>query len=107
MFIHYCSEMGYPLTLCFEFIEKVYSHKLFSWIINAQSLQDIMPYPPKKVITYFCPSVYKFLHLTLRVSVVTAHVQWVPQLFEHQEFFHVKKTCEIECCDISGPHPLC
>ena len=26
------------------------------------------------------------------------NVQWVPQLFEQQEFFHVYKSCKIECC---------
>ena len=25
-------------------------------------------------------------------------IQWVPQLFEHLEFFHVNKSCKIECC---------
>ena len=25
-------------------------------------------------------------------------IQWVPQLFERQEFFHANKSCNIECC---------
>ena len=25
-------------------------------------------------------------------------LQWVPQLFERLEFFHVNKSCKIECC---------
>ena len=25
-------------------------------------------------------------------------VQWVPQLFERLEFFHVNKSCKIKCC---------
>ena len=25
-------------------------------------------------------------------------LQWVPQLFERQEFFHANKSCKIECC---------
>ena len=24
--------------------------------------------------------------------------QWVPKLFERAEFFHVNKSCKIECC---------
>ena len=27
-------------------------------------------------------------------------IQWVPQLFEHLEFFHVNKSCKIECCAV-------
>ena len=26
------------------------------------------------------------------------NLQWVPQLFEHLEFFHANKSCKIECC---------
>ena len=26
-------------------------------------------------------------------------IQWVRQLFERLEFFHVNKSCKIECCD--------
>ena len=25
-------------------------------------------------------------------------IQWVPQLFEQLVFFHVNKSCKIECC---------
>ena len=27
------------------------------------------------------------------------YVQWVPELSERLEFFHVNKSCKIECCD--------
>ena len=26
------------------------------------------------------------------------NLQWVPQLFERIEFFHVNMSCKIECC---------
>ena len=26
-------------------------------------------------------------------------LQWVPELLEHLDFFHVNKSCKIECCD--------
>ena len=30
-------------------------------------------------------------------------VQWVPQLFERVEFFHINKFCKIECCGNKMP----
>ena len=33
------------------------------------------------------------------------HIQWVPQLFEHLEFFQVNKSCKIECCG-NKPHQI-
>ena len=26
------------------------------------------------------------------------HVQWVPEILERLDFFHVNKSCKIECC---------
>ena len=36
---------------------------------------------------------YKFVH-----NNVLYIVQWVPQLFERLDSFHVNKSCKIECC---------
>ena len=30
--------------------------------------------------------------------VLYSHLQWVSELQERQEFFHVNKSCKIECC---------
>ena len=32
------------------------------------------------------------------VSPSRWEIQWVPQLFEQLDFFHVNKSCKIECC---------
>ena len=32
------------------------------------------------------------------VFLLIVSIQWVPQLFERQEFFRVDKSCKIECC---------
>ena len=35
---------------------------------------------------------------TFELFNANSNIQWVPQLFEHLEFFHVNKSCKIEHC---------
>ena len=30
--------------------------------------------------------------------ILLSNVQWVPELLERLEFFHVNKSCKIDCC---------
>ena len=52
------------------------------------------------------PTPLRSLNFLLKISkIMNWHelelsvIQWVPQLFERLEFFHVNKSCKIECCD--------
>ena len=63
---------------------------LFRWR-RHNSLWQLSPVFPSEVCWYWLNS-----WRGLAVSEMCKYIQWVPQLFERLEFFHVNKSCKIE-----------
>ena len=53
-----------------------------------------------RILCLQCPTFegLNIFYLVILLCIVTLNVEWVPQLFEQLEFFHVNKSRKIECC---------
>ena len=61
-----------------------------STVVEVETDNGIKGVGEVRMISYF-----NFIHINQNM---TNEVQWVPRLFERREFFHVNKSCKIECC---------